>query len=124
MLWFNTEKKAMTAQFKIGDVVTVRSQSEITLTLNDNNRHEGCLFMKQMWGYCGKSFSILKVVRNLFDEKRCRMHLATIPVYILDGVICNGEVPSFEYPCDHSCYFLWHQDWLLQTSLSTNKEQK
>ena len=78
------------------------------------NKLGGCLFMDQMWECCEKEFKTLKVVKNLFDEHQCKMYKASLPLYILNGAICNGEVESFEHRCDHSCYFLWHEDWIVK----------
>jgi len=65
-----------------------------------------------MYGYCGNTSKILKSVRNVFDEAENRMYEARPTLYILEDLICDGKVHEFEHSCDHSCYLLWHEDWL------------
>jgi len=99
-------------KFSIGDNVRVRSKEEILRNLSPINKLEGCLMMDQMWQFCGKGFKILKVVNNFFDEYQYKMYKVRSPLYILEGLICDGVVKSFEHGCDRSCYILWHEDWL------------
>ena len=99
-------------RFRPGSFVRVHSKERITELLDAIPRLDGCLFMDQMWEYCGRELRIEKVVTNLFDERRCRMYKARVPLYILEGSICRGEAEGFERRCDHSCYFFWHEDWI------------
>jgi hypothetical protein len=99
-------------QFAAGDAVKVRSRQEISKNVDSFDRLDGCLMMDQMWEFCGKGFKILKVVNNFFDEYVYKMYKVRSPLYILEGLICNGAVQSFEHGCDRSCYILWHEDWL------------
>ena len=98
--------------FKSGDVVQVCSKEWIKKTLDISNCHDNLLFMRQMWQYCGNSYAISKVVNNIFDEKRCKIYKTILPFFILEGLICDGKVDDFNHTCDHSCYLLWHKDWL------------
>ena len=104
--------EARKPKFAAGDIVKVKTKEEISQKLNEHSKQDGCLFMNQMCEYCGKEFKIAKVVKNLFDEQQCKMYKASLPLYILNGVICHGEVESFNQRCDHSCHFFWHEDWL------------
>lgn len=122
MLWLENKNKQKKTAFTPGEIVTVRSLLEISRTLSDKKMRDGCLFMEQMWDYCDQSFPVMKVVYNLFDERRCRMHASILPLYILDGVICNGIIGSFKHLCDHSCYLLWHPDWIRMASSDFKKE--
>jgi hypothetical protein len=99
-------------KFTAGDTIKVRSKQEISKSVNPLGTLDGCLMMDQMWEFCGKGFKILKVVDNFFDEYQYRMYKVRSPLYILEGLICNGLVESFEHRCDRSCYILWHEDWL------------
>ena len=105
-------EQAGKSRFKAGDVVKVRSREQIMEGLDTLNSHEGCGIMNQMWEYCGKRFKILKVLNHFFDEYRFRMYRPRAPFYILEGLICDGEVDSFPHRCDRSCYIIWHEDWL------------
>jgi len=101
--------------FSIGDTVRVRSAEEISNTLDPLNKFDGCLFMDQMYDYCNKKFKVIKAVKHIYDERNGKIHRTLIPLYILDGLICLGKIPSLEYSCDHSCFFLWHEKWLTKS---------
>ena len=98
--------------FSVGDTVRVRSAEEITRTLDPLNRLEGCLFMDQMYDYCNGKFTVIKVVKHIFDERECKIRRTLVPLYILKNLICHGKSPALDYTCDHSCFFLWHEQWL------------
>jgi hypothetical protein len=50
--------------FRVGDMVTVRSVDRIRDSVNALGRRDGCLFMPQMFRYCGRNFLIVKVVKT------------------------------------------------------------
>lgn len=109
-----TQISALAPKFHTGEIVYVRSKEEILKGLDTFNKRDGCLFMNQMWDFCGKEFKILKVVINLFDEYRFKMYKTHSPLYILYNVICNGVLEDFNQSCDRSCFLLWHEDWLVK----------
>ena len=109
---FRRNKNNRMAKFNSKDVVRVCSAESIFKNLDSFNKQDGCLFMNVMKEYCGQSFQVLKVVNNFFDEYRQKMFKTKSPLYILDSVICNGKVKSFEHICDRGCYLLWHEVWL------------
>jgi len=98
--------------FIIGNEVKVKSRETVSRSLDPSNKREGCLFMDQMWEYCGLNFKVKIIVYNFFDEYRFKMYKPQSPLYILDDLICHGEVSSFEHRCDRSCFLMWHEDWL------------
>ena len=104
--------KNMEPVFCKGNLVCIRPREEILITLDSLKKLDGCLFMDQMWNYCGQSYKILKVVKNILDERLLIMFQPKAPVYILDGLICEGKLDTFQHTCDHSCFFLWHEKWL------------
>lgn len=108
-----TKKKI--ARFAVGDTVKIRNAEEIRQTLDGDSMLEGCLMTVQMFGYCGKSRKILRVVRNIFDEYKYRMYVAVPTMYILEDLICDGRVHEFDHICNHSCYLMWHEEWLKET---------
>ena len=109
---FKRDKQIRVPKFSIGDTVRVRSREKISQGLDSLGRLEGCLMMDQMWEYCGQKLNVIKVVNNVFDESQYKMFETRLPLYLLEGVICRGTVSSFEHKCDHSCYLLWHEEWL------------
>ena len=109
---FRSKNHIRRPKFAIGNIIRVHSREEISKSLDRLNKHEGCLMMDQMWESCGQRFKVLKVVNNFFDEYQYKMYKPCSPLYILEGLICNGMVESFEQRCDRSCYLLWHEEWL------------
>lgn len=98
-----------TSHLKAGDLVRVRSREEIQATLDIWKELKGCLFMPEMWSYCGTTQRVLKSVERIVDErdyrvKRCR------GVILLEGVICPGT--ELFGRCDRSCFFFWREEWL------------
>jgi hypothetical protein len=98
-------------RYKIGDFVTVLPIEKISDGLQ-NNFKDGTLFMEEMYGFCDGTYKILKVVRNIFNEKTLKMYQPNAPIYILEDVNCSGQGLFENKNCDHSCFFFWHQDWL------------
>ena len=105
-------KKNNRIKFAVGDIVKIQSAEHILNTLDSAKKLGGCLFMNQMWNYCGQKFKILKIISNFFDEYRFKMYKTKSTLYILDELICDGHVELFNHKCDRSCYLLWHEKWL------------
>lgn len=98
--------------YKVGDAVKVRNRNEIEKAFDQQDKTQGCLFVAQMYECCDKGFKVIKTVKNFFDEHEYIVYRVLPPLYILEGSICRGDAGQFDKTCDHSCYFLWHQDWL------------
>jgi hypothetical protein len=97
---------------EVGSTVRVKSLGDIMKTLDDERRLDGCMFTRQMEEFQGQTYKIIKVVRGIFDERLCKMYGTKTLLYILDGLICEGDVGCFSRRCDRSCYFFWHRQWL------------
>lgn len=95
---------------KAGDVVRIRSKGQILVTLDKNNKLEGCYFMDEMWQYCGSHQKVFKKIDYFFDESNLRMCKASNTV-ILEGLYCSGKRP-YKLNCDRSCFVFWKEDWL------------
>jgi len=95
-----------------GDLVRVRSKEEIRQTLDDYDKYKGCLFVSDMWRYCGNTYRVFKDVNYFYDEAKFQIMKCKNTV-ILDGVICSGDTSkAFKQKCDRSCYFFWKTAWL------------
>jgi len=103
---------AEAVEFAVGDLVTVRSEEEITGTLDAEGKLDGLLFAETMRQYCGESYRVAKIARNYFDEKIFKMFRPRRTLFILEGVICNGQNAAGSHRCDRSCFLLWHPSWL------------
>lgn len=95
--------------FPVNTIVRIRSREMIKCTLNPENKLDGCVFMDQMAKYAGQQFKVLKFIKNIFHK---RMYRSETPLYILEGLFCDGIVTSFKKRCDRTCNFLWHEEWL------------
>jgi hypothetical protein len=92
-----------------GDDVFILSEEEIRKTLNRWNGLRGCVFMEEMWAFCGTKQRVLKRVNTFLDERDYKMKKCK-NTFILEGVMCNGT-KDFGV-CDRSCFFFWRQEWL------------
>jgi hypothetical protein len=99
-------------RFPQGERISVRTRKEIEVGLDALNKRDHCLMTEQMWDYCGQHFRVMKVVSHLFDERKNKLYQSHSPLYILENLICHGQVDIFPHRCDRSCYLLWHEDWL------------
>ena len=102
----------LTQEIKAGDLVRVRSKEEIRNTLDDQDKYKGCLFVNDMWHYCGGTYRVFKVVNYFYDEARYQIKKCKDTV-MLDEVICSGDTSkAFKQKCDRSYYFFWKTAWL------------
>ena len=92
-----------------GDLVRIRSKSEIRSTLSNWNDLKGCAMMEEMWDYCDTRHRVFKRVERFLDE-RDYLVKQTSGIVLLEGVICNGTVDFG--PCDRACSFFWREEWL------------
>jgi CRISPR/Cas system endoribonuclease Cas6 (RAMP superfamily) len=109
-MFFKHHKKN---KFNAGEMVRVKQRDKIISSIDSkNNTLEGCLFSEQMWTYCGNKYNILKVVDNIFNEHRQKTFKTNSPLYILENLVCEGKENDYPHKCDHSCFLLWHEEWL------------
>ena len=101
--------ESQATRLKAGDLVRVRSREEIAATLNSWNELRGCMFMEDMWQYCGTTQSVLKSVERFVDERDYRVKRAR-GLILLEGLICEGT-PDYGR-CDRACFYFWRQEWL------------
>jgi hypothetical protein len=102
-------KKARDNKFNIGEKVRVNDKEKILGSLDLANSRDGCLFMSQMWSYCGQEFKVINIIKNVYYKKMLRTRK---PLYMLQGIICYGSSEFFGHTCDRRCHLLWHEDWL------------
>jgi len=100
-------------QIKVGDIIKIRSKTEIKNLLNNDRKYKGCPFMEEMYEHCDKKYQVTKEIEYFYDEvgqKLCR----TKNLVILDGVVCGGKKRLYHNSCDLNCYFFWHKDFLIK----------
>jgi hypothetical protein len=102
-------KKQKPSKFQENQKVKVKTKEEIRLTLDEENKLDGLLFMGQMFNYCDQEHSIYKIVKNIYMEKMIK---PIKQLYILDNLRCDGISESFLAKCDRTCHLVWHESWL------------
>lgn len=93
----------------VGDMVRIRSYSEIKSTLDEDGRLDGMPFMPEMAKFCGRTGTVFRVVDKIYDyggRKDLRRMRATV---LLTGLRCDGSAHG---GCQAGCYLLWRTDWL------------
>ena len=105
-------KKREIPKFREGETVRVKSRDAVLKSIDSTNKLDGYLFTNQMWDYCGNAYRVLRAGTSFFNEHQHRTFRPRAPFYMLENLICKGEVDHFPFKCDHSCFFLWHEDWL------------
>lgn len=98
---------AAVLDLKPGELVRVRSASEIFATLDEHGAYDGMPFMPEMIKYCGRTLSVAQrsdttcagtgVVRRMHDS----VHL--------QRVRCDG---SSHDGCQAGCLMFWKEAWL------------
>jgi hypothetical protein len=108
-----SNKRSKKPEFTAGETVRIVPEEAILKSVDPRTKAlDGCLFMEQMGDYCGNTYRILKVVRVFLDERQHRTFEPKSPMYLLEGLTCNGRVSEFPHRCDRRCFLLWHEQWL------------
>lgn len=121
---FLKKKRSFRPHFSVGDRVYVKSKDKILKLLSPDHKKDGCLFMDQMFSFCGQSYQVKKVVYHFFDEHRYKLYKTLMPLYILDDLRCNNVGESSQPKCNRSCYFLWHEGWIEDVASANPHETK
>ena len=82
-----------------GDLVQVRSPTEIAATLDEGGLNRGLYFDREMLPYCGRTFRIKDRVRRIIDDKTGRMLNIPKDCLILEGAVCSGERSTGRWFC-------------------------
>ena len=95
---------------RCGDLVEVRSKSEILATLDENGELDGLAFMPEMLEFCGHRFRVGRSAHKTCDTitgdnlgrrmERC-VHL--------ENVRCDGSAHG---GCQAACLIFWKEAWL------------
>ncbi|MEX2156213.1 MAG: hypothetical protein WD773_05180 [Gemmatimonadales bacterium] len=99
----------MTQAPRVGDIVEVRSRSEILATLDANGCLDGLPFMPEMLAFCGQRVTVRKSAHKTCDTIQNgplrRMHAAVH----LAGTRCSGAAHD---GCEAGCELFWKTAWL------------
>ena len=95
-----------------GDLVQVRSPTEIAATLDEGGLNRGLNFDREMLPYCGRTFRIKDRVRRIIDDKTGRMLNIRKDCLILEGAVCSGERSTGRWFCPREIHAYWREAWL------------
>jgi len=100
-----------TPNLRPGDLVEVKSASDILQTLDDKGTLDGLPFMPEMIPLCGKRFRVsLRVVKTCYyGETNGIRKFSSEDVVLLDEVRCSG---SDHDGCQKACRIFWKEAWL------------
>jgi hypothetical protein len=91
-----------------GEMVEIRSQTEIEATLDRKDAIRGLRFSAEMLPFCGTRARVLARVERIIDEKTGHM-LALRDCIMLDDVWCQG---TYRALCRRKVYAYWREAWL------------
>jgi hypothetical protein len=94
---------------KRGDLVRVKSKSQIEGTLNDRNQNRGLRFDPEMLRFCGGEYRVAAVLQRVIVESTGSVRELTNSCIILDGVTATGEYRGFNPEDEH---IFWREIWL------------
>ena len=91
-----------------GELVEVKSEEEILVTLKQKGENKGLFWMPEMRKFCGRRFRVFKRLERILLESTGEYRKVKNTV-LLEGVMCDGQ--GF-YGCDRSCFHFWREAWL------------
>src|SRR5438105_4767859 len=92
-----------------GDVVQVRSPSEILATLDDRATLQGVPFMSEMVQMCGRRFVVDKRADKICDTMYMAGSRELPDTVFLEDLRCDG---SGHDGCQAECRIFWKEAWL------------
>jgi hypothetical protein len=108
---------------KPGELVRVKSKSEIEKTINEKGLNRGLSFdAEEMGPYCGRVFRVERTVTRILDEMTGKMTRMKQPCIILQGVVCNAEYARCRLNCPRAIPAFWRELWLER--IEVNQEVK
>jgi hypothetical protein len=95
-----------------GDLVRVKSYSDILATLSERNDNRGMGFDAELVPYCGGEYRVRTRISKFIDEGTGRMKTMRTPAVILEGVHCQSCYSGNRMFCPRSIYSWWREIWL------------
>lgn len=95
-----------------GDAVEVLSREEIARTVGENGKTRGLSFDWEMLPYCGGRYRIKDRIERIIDETNGRMIEISSDCWVLEGVVCSGELSTCRWCCPREIYPYWRGAWL------------
>jgi hypothetical protein len=105
-----------------GELVEVRSPTEIAATLDNVGMDRGLSFDREMLPYCGRTFRVRDRVEKIIDDKTGRMLKISKDCVILEGAYCSGECTPGNWFCPRQIYSFWREAWLRRVQVAERNE--
>ncbi len=96
-----------------GDVIEVKSATEILATLDEEGALEGLPFMTMMLRYCGHRFVVDKRAEKICDTIKTYGSRRIRNTVLLKDLRCDG---SGHDGCQAECRLFWKESWLRRIS--------
>jgi hypothetical protein len=120
MAAMNPGKRGAQLHLRVGEVVAVRSASEIFATLDQGGACDGLLMMPEMLQYCGKQFTVYKRADKTCDTVETTGLRRMQHIVHLQAVRCSGDAHG---GCEAGCLLFWHEAWLQRILADTQAIQ-
>jgi DNA-directed RNA polymerase subunit H (RpoH/RPB5) len=96
-----------------GDLVEVKSPSEILVTLDERGALSDLPFMSEMASYCGRRFTVERRAEKVCDTIDYTGSRRLHDSVLLDDLRCDG---SGHDGCQAECRLFWKEAWLRKVS--------
>ena len=96
-----------------GDLVQVRSPSEILATLDESGSLGGLPFMPEMVAYCGRRFTVGHRADKICDTVKYTGSRRVPNSVLLEDLRCDG---SGHGGCQAECRIFWKEAWLCKVA--------
>lgn len=103
---YNGTREAL--NLKRGDLVRVKSLSQITATLDADGKHQNLLFAPAMAEFCGREMRVQNRVEKIILEGTSRQRRIKDTV-LLEGSTCDGICHRM---CPRQSLLFWRECWL------------
>lgn len=95
-----------------GDLVRVKSLSQIRQTLDAEGKHQNLLFAPTMMSFCGQTLRVQDRVENIVLEATTKQRKIKDTV-LLEGATCDGICHRL---CPRQSFLFWRECWLEKVS--------
>ena len=99
---------------RAGEMVEVRSKSEILATLDPNGRRDALPFMPEMLQHCGQRFSVYRRADKTCDTIQRPRSLRMENAVHLENARCDGAAHG---GCQAGCLIFWKESWLKRVEI-------
>jgi hypothetical protein len=105
----NVPRRNYSLNLRAGELVQVRSESEILATLDANGRLDALPFMPEMLQFCGKQFKVYKRAHKTCDTIHLTGGRKMASTVHLEDTRCDGAAHA---GCQARCLIFWKEAWL------------